>query len=95
MGGLGQPAMKLLHALGHEAAGPGQVDRASFVAGALRELSVGLCRQLFYVPCMFGNACKVQWEGVQGCHACAHRRAWVAVEFLLVMLCLPVPVKSM
>jgi hypothetical protein len=41
-GRLGQPAMKLLHALGDEAAGPGGVHRASFVAGALRELSVGL-----------------------------------------------------
>jgi hypothetical protein len=34
--------MKLLHSLGEEAAGPGSVSRASFVAGALRELSVGL-----------------------------------------------------
>jgi hypothetical protein len=33
-----QPAMKLLHALGNEAAGPGGVDRASFVAGAFRKL---------------------------------------------------------
>jgi hypothetical protein len=39
--------MKLLHALGDEAAGPGGVNRASFVAGALRELSVGLCRGNF------------------------------------------------
>jgi hypothetical protein len=36
--------MKLLHALGDEAAGPGRVNRASFVAGALRELSIGLRR---------------------------------------------------
>jgi hypothetical protein len=39
-GRLGQPGMKLLHALGDEAAGPGGVQRAFFVAGALRELSV-------------------------------------------------------
>jgi hypothetical protein len=39
--------MRLLHALGDEAAGSGGVDRASFVAGALRELSVGLCRDNF------------------------------------------------
>jgi hypothetical protein len=32
---LGQPAMKLLHALGDEAAGAGGVQRACFVAGAL------------------------------------------------------------
>jgi hypothetical protein len=46
-GHLGQPAMKLLHSLGDEAAGPGGVTRASFVSGALRELSVGLCRGNF------------------------------------------------
>jgi hypothetical protein len=46
-GRLGQPAMTLLHLLGGEAAGPGGVTRASFVHGALRELSVGLCRGNF------------------------------------------------
>jgi hypothetical protein len=46
-GRLGQPAMALLHSLGDEAAGPGGVSRASFVAGALRELSVGLIRGTF------------------------------------------------
>jgi hypothetical protein len=46
-GRLGQPAMKLLHQLGDEAAGPGGITRASFVAGTLRELSVGLCRGNF------------------------------------------------
>jgi hypothetical protein len=45
-GRLGQPAMKLLHSLRDEAAGPGGVTRASFVNGALRELSVGLCIHL-------------------------------------------------
>jgi hypothetical protein len=40
-GRLGQPAMKLLHSLGDEAARPGDVSRDSFVAGALRELSMG------------------------------------------------------
>jgi hypothetical protein len=39
--------MKLLHDLGEEAAGPGGVLRSSFVAGALRELSVDLCRGNF------------------------------------------------
>jgi hypothetical protein len=33
-GRIGQPAMKVLHALGDEAAGPGGVTRASNVAGA-------------------------------------------------------------
>jgi hypothetical protein len=45
---LGQLAMKLLHLLGDEAAGPGGVMWASFVNGALRELSVGLCRGNFF-----------------------------------------------
>jgi hypothetical protein len=48
-GRIGQPAMKLLHALGDEAAGPGWVTRVSFVAGALREISVGLCRGNFFM----------------------------------------------
>jgi hypothetical protein len=39
--------MKLLHQLKDEAAGPGDITRASFVAGSLRELSVGLCRGNF------------------------------------------------
>jgi hypothetical protein len=34
--------MKLLLSLGDEVAGPGGVSRASFVAGALRKLSIGL-----------------------------------------------------
>jgi hypothetical protein len=46
-GCLGYLAMKLLHLLGDGAAGPGGVTRASFVNGALRELSVGLCRGNF------------------------------------------------
>jgi hypothetical protein len=48
-GRIGQPAMKLLHALGDEAAGPVGVTRASFVAGALREISIGLCRGNFFM----------------------------------------------
>jgi hypothetical protein len=48
-GRIGQPAMKLLHPLGGETAGPGGVMRASFVAGALREISVGLCRGNFFM----------------------------------------------
>jgi hypothetical protein len=47
-GRIGQLAMKHLHALGDEAAGPGGVTRASFVAGAL-EISVGLCRGNFFM----------------------------------------------
>jgi hypothetical protein len=39
--------MKLLHSLGNEAAGPGGVTQASFENGALRKLSVGLCRGNF------------------------------------------------
>jgi hypothetical protein len=41
--------MKLLHELGDEAARPGGVTRASFVAGALREISVGQCRGNFFM----------------------------------------------
>jgi hypothetical protein len=40
--------MKLLHELGDEAAGPGGVSRASFVAGALLEISIGLIRGNFF-----------------------------------------------
>jgi hypothetical protein len=57
-GRIGQPAMKLLHAQGDEAAGPGGVTRASFVAGALREISVGLCRGDF----LMYHACLVHQE---------------------------------
>jgi hypothetical protein len=46
---LGQPAMTLLHALGDEAASRGGIGRASFVAGALRDLSIGLCRGIFFM----------------------------------------------
>jgi hypothetical protein len=46
-GRLGHPAMKLSQLLGDEAAGPGSVSRAVFVAGALRELSIGLIRGNF------------------------------------------------
>jgi hypothetical protein len=48
-GRIGQPAMKLLHALGDEAASPGGVTRASCFAGALREVSVGLCGGNFFM----------------------------------------------
>jgi hypothetical protein len=48
-GRIGQPAMKFLHALGDEAAGPGGITRTSFVAGALWEFSVGLCRCNFFM----------------------------------------------
>jgi hypothetical protein len=46
-GRIGQPAMKLLHQLGDKAAGPAGITRASFVAGTMRELGVGLCRGNF------------------------------------------------
>jgi hypothetical protein len=47
-GRIGQPAMKLLHALGDEAALAGSRERP-FVAGALRKISVGLCRGNFFM----------------------------------------------
>jgi hypothetical protein len=40
--------MKLLCLLGDEAASPVGVTRASFVNGALRDLSGGLCRGSFF-----------------------------------------------
>jgi hypothetical protein len=46
-GRLGQPTMKLLHLVGEDAAGPGEVTRASFAAGTLRELSIWLCTSTF------------------------------------------------
>jgi hypothetical protein len=39
--------MALLHRLWDEATGPGRVSRACFVEGALREISIGLCRGNF------------------------------------------------
>jgi hypothetical protein len=45
-GRLGHPAMKLLHDLGEERT-QRCVSRSSLMAGALRELSVGLCRGNF------------------------------------------------
>jgi hypothetical protein len=48
-GSFGQPAMQLLHQLGDEAAGTGGASQASFVLGALRELSVGLVRGNFWL----------------------------------------------
>jgi hypothetical protein len=51
-GRLSQLAMKLLHTPGEESAGPagpGGVSRASFVEGALRELSVGLVRGNYFL----------------------------------------------
>jgi hypothetical protein len=78
---IGQPAMKLLHALGDEAAGPGGVTRVSFVAGALREVSVGLCRGNFFMyrACL-GMFAKSNGTGVPGWHECAHGCTWPAVE---------------
>jgi hypothetical protein len=48
-GYVGQPAMKLLHVLGDEAAGPGGVTQVLFVAGTLQEPRIGLCRGIFVV----------------------------------------------
>jgi hypothetical protein len=53
--------MKLLHSLGDEAAGPGGVSRASFVAGALQS-SAGAQRgidsgELLVVSCLCRHAC--------------------------------------
>jgi hypothetical protein len=48
-GRLGQLAMNLLHQLGDEAAGAGGVSWASFVSGALRELSGSLVRGNFWL----------------------------------------------
>jgi hypothetical protein len=50
-GRLGQPVMELLHKLGDEADGPGGILRASFVAGALGELSLGLFVGIFFMLC--------------------------------------------
>jgi hypothetical protein len=49
--------MTLLHLLGDEAGGPGGVSQASFVNGALRELSVGLSRGNFL--CYRASVCMV------------------------------------
>jgi hypothetical protein len=46
-----QPLMALLYRLGDEAAGPGGISRASFVAGTLREIGIGLCRGNLILYC--------------------------------------------
>jgi hypothetical protein len=46
-GRLGQPAMALLNQSWDKATGTGGVSWASFVAGALREISIELCRGNF------------------------------------------------
>jgi hypothetical protein len=79
--------MKLLHALGDEAAGPCGVDRASFVAGALRGVSIGLCRGdlSMYRACLGmlvksgGTGLSCTGPRVLCWHTCAHRWAWVSV----------------
>jgi hypothetical protein len=68
-GRLGQPAMKLLYSLGDEAAGLCGVSQASFVAGALRELSVGLIRESFLLyrasVCMLARSTGISfWAGL-------------------------------
>jgi hypothetical protein len=53
------PVMKLLHSLGDETDVPGGVSRASFMAGALRQLSVGLIGELLVVvSCLCRHACR-------------------------------------
>jgi hypothetical protein len=60
---LHQPAMKLLHALGDEATSPGGVMRASFVAGTMREISVGLCGGNFMYRACLGMIAKSSGTG--------------------------------
>jgi hypothetical protein len=49
-GRLGKPALRLMARLGQGAAeSAGGVSKSGFVAGAIRELSVGMCRGNFYV----------------------------------------------
>jgi hypothetical protein len=59
--------MKLLHELGDNASGPGGDARASFIAGTLQELSVGLCRDnfLMYRACL-GMLVKSSGSGFRG-----------------------------
>jgi hypothetical protein len=59
--------MALLHMLGIEAAGPGGVLCASFVAGALRKLRVGLCRGNFLMHhARIGMLASTYWHLVLG-----------------------------
>jgi hypothetical protein len=94
---LGQPAMKLLHLLGDEAAGPGGVMRASFVNGALREQSVGLCRGNFFayrtsVVMLARSSCASFRAGMR---ACLQMNVWSSVAwYVLVIFCLLVLVPT-
>jgi hypothetical protein len=86
---LGQPAMKLLHLLGDEAAGPGGVTRASFVNGALREQSVGLCRGNFFAyrtsVGMLARSSGASFRA--GMRACLQMNVCSVVWYVLVMFC--------
>jgi hypothetical protein len=72
--------MKLLHALGDKAASPGRVDRASFIAGTLREFSIGLCRGdiFMYRACLGMLAKSSGFQAVMRVPTAEH-------EFLLVL----------
>jgi hypothetical protein len=88
-GRIGQPAMKLLHALGDEAAGPGEVTRASFVAGASREISVGLCRGNFFIyrVClgMFANSSGTEFRAGMRVPTDEHGLLW-SVGYLITVV---------
>jgi hypothetical protein len=58
--------MKLLYELGDDGSGPGGVERASFVAAALHEMSVVLCRGDFLLYRVFlGMLAKSSGSGFQ------------------------------
>jgi hypothetical protein len=63
--------MKLWHTLVDEASGLDGVDRASSVAGALCELSVGLCRGNFLMCCAcLGMLAVSSGTGLQAASMC-------------------------
>jgi hypothetical protein len=64
--------MKLLQQLRDEGTGPGGITRASFVAGTLRELSVGLCMGSFLMyRASGGMLARVSGRGCRGRAGCA------------------------
>jgi hypothetical protein len=64
-GRLDRPAIELILKLGVQAAGPCGVLLASFVVGALQELSIGLCRGIFFLSSCVGMLAKVSGTGLR------------------------------
>jgi hypothetical protein len=92
---LSRATMELLHKLGEKAAEPGGVSWASFVAGALRELRVGLYSANFFMHCarLVGRASGPGWMCPRMKLLCSLHVVFASISQALVhiyVLCCPV-----